>query len=554
MSSRARDRLIEIQRRMVEDAKTEIFEALGPMSPALREYYERYQSTLPGRARPVPRATVIEAVGAAKIAYFGDYHTLRESQKAPLRILEAVRREGRSLILATEVIRIDDQEALDRHLAGDLSEAELLAEIEYDRTWGFSWRNYALQFAWAREHGIPMLALNSDPDVVRDTLGTRDAIAAMRIAEAHERDPDALIAVLFGDLHVAPAHLPRRVDEFLSARGLEGGASVIVMQNAESVYWHLAERELEQATQAVEVDDGIYCLVNSTPLVKFQSYLNWEMNLDELEESRGLDEPEISSSVMTDQVHEIVRTICRFFELPEEGLEDFTVHTNRDLDFLDRLERSGLIEPGDLAEFRAQVEEDESFFLVDGRLIYLGNLSIDHAAEEATHYINTKLAGHVRTPPDPVFDFYYRTLKEAIGFLGSKIIHHKRSCYHRAEFEGLVEETRGRRLDERMTQIRQVARDVLTHLDYEDRYLHAGVRGYPRFRSLYRRDLPVHIGTTHSLGYILGDQLHAALMEGRVRRSDVRMLFEERFEGGGGPREVYFDWIEYARRPGSSPP
>ncbi|MGA1781626.1 MAG: hypothetical protein ACO4CW_14975, partial [Planctomycetota bacterium] len=123
---------------------------------------------------------------------------------------------------------------------------------------------------------------------------------------------------------------------------------------------------------------------------------------------------------MTDQVHEIVRTICRFFELPEEGLEDFTVHTNRDLDFLDRLERSGLIEPGDLAEFRAQVEEDESFFLVDGRLIYLGNLSIDHAAEEATHYINTKLAVHVRSPPDPVFDFYYRTLKEAIGFLARR--------------------------------------------------------------------------------------------------------------------------------------
>ncbi len=547
MSSRARARLIETQRRLVTEAKDEIFEALGPMTPALRTYYDEYQSNLPGISRPIETGVIVEAINAANIVLFGDYHTLRESQKAPLRILDRVRRAGRPIIFATEVVQLIHQASVDSYLAGDLSEEQFLEGVEYDRTWGFSWRNYKLQFEYAREHGIQVLAVNSDPAVTRDSLGQRDAFAAMRIVEAHERFPEALIAVHFGDLHVAPNHIPRRIAEFAKGRGNAVPRQVIVFQNSESVYWGLAERELEQKTQAVEVSEDVYCLINSTPLVKFQSYLNWELNLDELEESVGLDDPEISSNVMTDQVHEIVRTICRFLEIPEEGLDDFTVHTSRDLDFLDRLEAIGAIEADDLEEFRAQVEHDESFYLVDGKLIYLGNLSIDHAAEEATHYINTKLAGHVRTPPDTRFDFYYRTLKETIGFLGSKIIHHKRSCYHRPEFEQLIAETRGKRLDERMTQIRQVARDVLTHLDFEASWLDGTVSGYPRFRSLYGRELQIHIGTTHSLGYILGDRIHGALMDGQLSRLEVKTLFEECFEDGKSPREVYFNWIKFLR-------
>ncbi len=545
MSSRARERLIEIQRKLVAAAKSEIHEALGPMTPELRTYFEEYQAMFPGDAKPVTTDQVARAVAEADVVHFGDYHTLRESQKAPIRILREVIATGRRIILATEVVQLDRQEHVDAYLAGKLDDSAFLRAIDYENTWGFSWRNYRMHFEFARQHGLQVLAVNSDPAVGRDDLGFRDAMAAMLVVEARERDPEALVAVLFGDWHVAPPHIPARVEVLVHRRKLPPVRQVVVFQNAEKVYWWLAERELEQKTHAVQIAEDIYCLMNSTPLVKYQSYLNWEMNQDELEESIGFEEPEISSSVMTEQVHEIVRTICRFLEIRDEGFDDFTVHTSRDLDFLDQLEESGGIEAEDLAEFREQVERDESFFLVDGRLIYLGNLSLDHAAEEATHYINTKLAGHVRRPTNRVFDFYYRTLKEAIGFLGSKIIDQKRACYHRPEFEQVLDDTRGKRLGKRMQQIREVGRDVLTHLDFEARRLAGEVRGYPRFRSLYERDLPVHIGTTHSLGYILGDRIYAALMDDKVRGAEVRLLFEEQFEASERPRELYFNWMDY---------
>ena len=541
---RAREQLIAIQKSLTKAAKSEIYEALGPLSSPLQRYSDEYYAQFPGEASPVEMHTIETAVAEADVAYFGDYHTLLESQKAPLRILESVLETGRQLILATEVVQLVHQDHLDRYLAGNLDERAFLAAIEYDRTWGFNWRNYRLHFEFARRHGIKMLAINSDPRVGNNNLEFRDSMAGMLIVEALCRNPTALIAVSFGDLHVASNHIPSRVRQYASGRKIDPIKEVIVYQNVDSVYWSLVDRELEQTTQAVRVDDQSFCMVNTTPLVMYQSYLNWELNQEELEESIGLEAPHISSTIMTDQVHEIVHTICRFLEFPTQGLDDFTVHTSRDLDLLDRLIEQGRMQSSDLEEFKEQIEQDESFFLVEEKLIYLGNLSIDHAAEEATHYINTKLSGHVRNPPTTVFDFYYRTMKEAIGFLGSKVICQKRSCYHRSDFEQLLEDTRGKQLDDRMSQIRQVSRDVLAHLSFERKVQDSDRQRYPRFQKLYRRPLPIHIGTTHSLGYILGDMIYVALMNGEVRRSEVRSLFEERFATEDRPRELYFEWVK----------
>ena len=60
----------------------------------------------------------------------------------------------------------------------------------------------------------------------------------------------------------------------------------------------------------------------------------------------------------------------------------------------------------------------------------------------------------------------------------------------------------------------------------------------------------VHSGLARSGLFLalLGDHIHQALMKGRIRRAEVRLLFEECFEEDGRPQEVYFDWVEHARR------
>ena len=45
------------------------------------------------------------------------------------------------------------------------------------------------------------------------------------------------------------------------------------------------ESGLEQTVSTVRLDDGNFCFLGTTPLVKIQSALNWYSNESELEES-----------------------------------------------------------------------------------------------------------------------------------------------------------------------------------------------------------------------------------------------------------------------------
>jgi len=62
------------------------------------------------------------------------------------------------------------QPALDAYVAGELSEADLLRRTEYFHRWRFDYRLYRPILRYAREHGIPLIALNVPSEIV-DKVG-----------------------------------------------------------------------------------------------------------------------------------------------------------------------------------------------------------------------------------------------------------------------------------------------------------------------------------------------------------------------------------------------
>ena len=56
---------------------------------------------------------------------------------------------------------------LDEYVAGELSEEELLRESEYYRRWRFDFRLYAPILRYAREHRLPLVALNLPVELTR---------------------------------------------------------------------------------------------------------------------------------------------------------------------------------------------------------------------------------------------------------------------------------------------------------------------------------------------------------------------------------------------------
>jgi hypothetical protein len=215
--------------------------------------------------------------------------------------------------------------------------------------------------------------------------------------------------------------------------------------------------------------------------------------------------------------------ISQFLRIEAEGLDDFVVYSPADLDFLDDLrEKSGLTRD-EIRTIAEHIGYNESYFIEDGNIIYIANLSINHAAEEAAHFIHTVCAGKRRKNLGQVKDFYCRVMREAIGFFGSKIVNHKRPCY---SLDDLRNPRRRfpNKPPERIEELRTIGKYVRMHRRYEQAFL-SKQRPWDLEAPIYELPLRIHVGITHVLGYMLGSRLFESLMNAKTEKETIRRLF-----------------------------
>jgi hypothetical protein len=137
--------------------------------------------------------------------------------------------------------------------------------------------------------------------------------------------------------------------------------------------------------------------------------------------------------------------------------------------------------------------------------------------------------------------FYSRVMNEAIGFLGSKLINHKRKCAHVSDFQRLLGEHR-RSQDKLESFTRRIADLVVKHRRMEQGLATRGLK------DLYGADVDTFNAVTHALGYILGDKLYYAMMQNLVTKEAVRELFYDRFEEDGTALTTYLALVSRVDR------
>ncbi len=288
----------------------------------------------------------------------------------------------------------------------------------------------------------------------------------------------------------------------------------MVYQNCERIWWQLQRLGRELEVEACVIRPGEWCLINTPPVVVQQSWL------DSLQGEELLDAPEPRFQMLAG-------TIARFLGLELGGaLEEVAVYTAGDLSFLSRL-------PGftrrEIRQIEQQILSRESYYIPRARIAYLAGLSLNHAAEEAAHFVRNVVSGASDEPRGLMDAFYARALEEAYAFCGSKIVNPRRRCAHQPEFRRLA------RSGDALT--RQVARLVLAHLELE--------------RGRKRRVRPLHGSSelfnavSHALGYMLGEKLYYALLTGRLSKREVRELFLDPLEEEG---EAFLTYMKIARR------
>jgi uncharacterized iron-regulated protein len=115
---------------------------------------------------PVPLERLGTELSGARIVFVGESHDNRHHHAAQLEVVRSLIRSGAKVAVGLEMVRAEDQEALDRWVAGEIPEDEFV--LIFGRNWGErSWPSYRGIFLYAREHGVPMIGLNVERRVVR---------------------------------------------------------------------------------------------------------------------------------------------------------------------------------------------------------------------------------------------------------------------------------------------------------------------------------------------------------------------------------------------------
>jgi len=111
-------------------------------------------------------AEVLAAITPSQVIYLGETHNSEGDHTAQLAIIESLA-EQNELAIGLEMFQRPFQPALDSYLAGDITEAELIEQSEYETRWGYDWELYAPIIRYAKENQIPLLALNTPAEVTR---------------------------------------------------------------------------------------------------------------------------------------------------------------------------------------------------------------------------------------------------------------------------------------------------------------------------------------------------------------------------------------------------
>jgi hypothetical protein len=544
-----RTRRSAAQRHALASVEREI-RAIDPA--AGRKYLRDFREAYLSYQRVISATDVRQQIAKAGTVLVGDYHALPNSQRYLASLLRDYDFHQRHVVLGLETIFSRDQHILDEWLRREIDEDELRQRIRFELDWGYDWTPFYELLSAARDHGASICGLDCMPREDLRKIGARDRHAADKIAALRRQHPDALIVVLFGESHLAPQHLPALLQQRLPAEPM-----LIVLQNVDALYWHAAG-EARDHVEAVEVRnevrnggrENVLCVFNATPLEKYENY---RLCLDRW----GRSDHDRSAPDFGPTLYNLIDGMVRFL-----GINQYSPHNTTQPRLLvdlmpevhsrssDALLRRLLSRKGFTAERRRsllrQVRERGSVYLTPINAVYVRQFRMTSAAEDATRFLHQACRGlpnfangkvtETRVSPgarplDRDDAFYATVVEHALAFFGSRILYPTRPALRDADLAELFDVTR----EDLELQALLPFAEAVDALDFLTQH---------RAEDLRCSQAPACNGRKYEyiaeqLGYLTGNDLYDAYLEGRLTTAALRKLFLTHIELPGAARESY---------------
>jgi hypothetical protein len=462
-----------------------------------RKYLRDFSNAFRSYESVIDQGQFTAQVRTADVVLIGDYHALPSAQRFAATLLEQRAQPGdRPIVLGLETIFSRDQHILDEWWRREIDAEELRQRIRFDLEWGYDWSPFYELLVTAREHADAIYGLDCMPREDLRKIGARDRHAAHKISEIRQRHPNAVIIVLFGESHLAPAHLPKTLKQQFPAEHV-----VTVLQNVDPLYWHAAG-EPHERVDAVRVSNDVFCVFNSTPIEKYENY--------RLHLSRwGRSEEEGPDLVPT--IYNLIDSLLRFLDINRYSSHNGTqpkflvdlmpeIYSSSSATRLRRL-LSRNQSSHDLVVMQRAVEERGSVYLPQVNAFYVREFKMMYAAEEAARFLHHACRGlPMRAANSKALDnsgrFYTHAIEYALGYFGSRVLYPARPPVGGSASHEAIESA----------------------ADFERKKTET---------------------TAQLLGYMLGDALYEAYLKGRVSRTMLRRLFLLHLDEPGKAKEAY---------------
>jgi uncharacterized iron-regulated protein len=500
----------------------------------LRDFREAYVSY----EKVITQHDVIHQINQTGTVLIGDYHALPNSQRYVASLLRDPQIHGRTVVLGVETVFSRDQHILDEWSRGEIDEAELRQRIRFDLDWGYDWTPFFELLSAARDHHVLVYGLDCMPREDLRKIAARDRHAADKIADLRQHRPDALVIVLFGESHLAPQHLPALLQKRLADEPV-----LTVLQNVDALYWRAAG-EAHDHVEAVEVRDKILCVFNATPLEKYENY---RLCLDRWGRDDDHNAPDLGPTL-----YNLIEGMVRFL-----GINQYSPHNTTQPKLLvdlmpevysrksDALLRRLVSRKGFTTEQRRslvrQVRERGSVYLAPINAVYVRQFHMTSSAEDATRFLHqacrglplvsnhTDFANHNVSLLNADDLFYIAVLEHALAFFGSRILHPARPALRDTDIADLFDITRE-------------DLELQTHLPFAESV--AALDFLVQHRANARAQIPTFTNrqyefVTERLGYLTGNDLYEAYLEGRLTTAALRKLFLAHIEEPGIAQATY---------------
>ncbi len=358
----------------------------GQTTPAIATYAKRFQDCLPKTFAKIPSTQLIDRVREAEVVLFGDFHTLSHSQIAFFELLKrtyVMSKTGgstRPLWVAMEIFAAVDQSLIDDYQSGLLPEEYFLKRIDYHNKWGFPWENYKPIVDFCVQNKIPIVGINCHTDPI-DRLAKRDSFAATIIQNIQSQDPRALVLCLIGEYHLADQHLPRAL----------GSARVVRVVNNIDDYSLPALDASLQSFEALQLDPNFYCILNTSPWLKWQSLAMWEELHGVSEESfygGEIDAYTVQEYDFEYQLLFILKSMNEFLQLNISPSDmSFDIYLKPDRPTLSYLRSKFGISRQNYATAERKLYQDGFCYLPRAKAILLLDFSMHHLLEAAGYIL-----------------------------------------------------------------------------------------------------------------------------------------------------------------------